>query len=49
MDFIDFDEPNLSFGAALKQNVINIYNIISFNQIYYYFIEQNEFHKTKHI
>ena len=33
MDFIDFDEPNLSFGAALKQNVINISNIISFNQI----------------
>ena len=33
MDFIDFDEPNLSFGAALKQNVIYIYNIISFNQI----------------
>ena len=33
MDFIDFDEPNLSFGAALKQNVKNIYNIISFFQI----------------
>ena len=30
MDFIDFDEPRLSFGAALKQNVINLlYNIIS--------------------
>jgi len=31
IDFIDFDEPTLSFGAALKQNVsyklilINIY------------------------
>ena len=33
MDFIDFDEPNLSFGAALKQNVKNIYNIISLYQI----------------
>ena len=33
MDFIDFDEPNLSFGAALKQNVKNIYNIISLLQI----------------
>ena len=23
LDFIDFDEPTLSFGAALKQNVSN--------------------------
>ena len=30
MDFIDFDEPRLSFGAALKQNVINSLNNIIF-------------------
>lgn len=28
IDFIDFDEPTLSFGAALKQNVIIIYFIL---------------------
>jgi len=28
MDFIDFDEPNISFGAALRQNVINLIFII---------------------
>ena len=32
MDFIDFDEPRLSFGAALKQNVRNLYNNINFMQ-----------------
>jgi len=25
IDFIDFDEPTLSFGAALKQGVRNYY------------------------
>ena len=32
MDFIDFEEPTISFGQALKQNVINIfiYNILIF-------------------
>jgi hypothetical protein len=40
MDFIDFDEPRLSFGAALKQNVRNqYYNIKSF--LTNIFIEQN--------
>ena len=40
MDFIDFDEPRLSFGAALKQNVRNQnYNIKSF--LTNIFIEQN--------
>ena len=40
MDFIDFDEPRLSFGAALKQNVSNqYYNIKSF--LINIFIEQN--------
>ena len=36
MDYIDFDEPNLSFSAALKQNVIyNKHNLIPFsNNIY---------------
>jgi len=29
MDFIDFDEPRISFGQALKQNVINMKYIIS--------------------
>ena len=28
MDFIDFDEPNISFGAALRQNVIYLIFII---------------------
>ena len=34
IDFIDFDEPTLSFGAALKQNVsnnLNKYNIYRTN------------------
>ena len=36
MDFIDFDEPNLSFGAALKQNVIyNKYNLINCSNYIY--------------
>ena len=31
MEFIDFDEPQISFGAALKQNVIKqLYNNTSF-------------------
>ena len=29
MDFIDFEEPTISFGQALKQNVIYIKHIIS--------------------
>ena len=40
MDFIDFDEPRLSFGAALKQNVRNKYYNIKF-YLTNIFIEQN--------
>jgi hypothetical protein len=40
MDFIDFEEPTISFGQALKQNVIHIkYNIIISNLITVYRIK----------
>jgi len=48
MDFIDFDEPRLSFGAALKQNVRNLYNNIK-SFLLVFFTEQNKFHKAKNL